>query len=123
MTRGAPTDTSPPTQSGERSVLVQLSDPHIRVGTRDRARSDALATAVRGVLELPVTPEAVLLTGDLVDTGADAEYRRVAELLSPLGMPVHVLPGNHDEPDTLREHFALPGSAGDPVQYSVTAGD
>jgi Icc protein len=41
----------------------------------------------------------VLVSGDLADGGTPAEYERVRELLSPLPMPVHVLPGNHDRLD------------------------
>jgi 3',5'-cyclic AMP phosphodiesterase CpdA len=44
------------------------------------------------------------------------------ELLAPLSMPVHVLPGNHDDRDALREFFAPPGGdgeAGAPLQYTA----
>jgi hypothetical protein len=52
--------------------------------------------AVEAVLALDPLPDAVLISGDLADTGAAAEYERVRELLTPLPMPVHLLPGNHD---------------------------
>jgi Icc protein len=76
------------------------------------------------VLALRPRPDAVLVSGDLADTAAAEEYRIVRELLAPLPMPVHVLGGNHDDRDALREWFpvageergadaaALPGAAG-----------
>jgi 3',5'-cyclic AMP phosphodiesterase CpdA len=81
------------------TILAQLSDPHIRVGPNDEGSGAALANAVAAVLRLHPLPDAVLVTGDLADTGTAAEYERVRELLAPLPMPVHVLPGNHDALD------------------------
>src|SRR4051812_18739345 len=78
------------------AVLVQLSDPHIRIGPDDRGSARALAAAVERVLALPDRPAAVLVSGDIADSGAAAEYERARELLAPLDMPVHLLAGNHD---------------------------
>ena len=50
------------------------------------------------MLALDPLPDAVIVTGDLADGAMPAEYDRVRELLEPLPMPVHVLPGNHDDP-------------------------
>src|SRR6185295_6038037 len=48
----------------------------------------------------------VLVTGDLVDGGTAAEYERFRVLIGPLPMPVHVLPGNHDDLDWAGPHTA-----------------
>jgi len=80
-------------------TIAQLSDPHIRVGPDDEGSAAALARAVDAVLGLTPLPQAVLVTGDLADHATAAEYERFAELVAPLTMPVHVLPGNHDELD------------------------
>jgi 3',5'-cyclic AMP phosphodiesterase CpdA len=71
---------------------------------------------------MPDVPDAVLMSGDLADNAADAEYELVHELLAQLGAPVYVLPGNHDDRDALRRHFDLPGAVGTPVQYTVELG-
>jgi 3',5'-cyclic AMP phosphodiesterase CpdA len=105
------------------SLLAQLSDPHMRVGADDGASATALAAAVDAVLGLRPVPHAVLVSGDIADTGAAREYERVRELLAPLPMPVHVLPGNHDDRAALREHFGLPGAPDDPLQYTVPCAD
>src|SRR5207244_178210 len=50
-------------------------------------------------------PDVVLATGDLVDTAHPEEYRRLRHLLSPLSMPVYLIPGNHDDRDALAGEF------------------
>lgn len=45
-------------------------------------------------------------TGDLVDGGDPRAYRAAVEALAALPMPVHVIPGNHDDRAALREAFA-----------------
>lgn len=56
---------------------------------------------MRALAALRPVPDAVLVSGDLADTAAEAEYARARELLAPLEMPVYVLPGNHDDPRAL----------------------
>jgi 3',5'-cyclic AMP phosphodiesterase CpdA len=41
-------------------------------------------------------PVAVLVTGDIANSGDPEEHARAAELLAPLGVPVHTAAGNHD---------------------------
>jgi 3',5'-cyclic-AMP phosphodiesterase len=67
-------------------------------------------------------PDAVLLSGDLTEHAADAEYDQVRELLASIDAPLHVLPGNHDDRAVLRRHFDLPGVDGEPVQYAADLG-
>jgi Icc protein len=86
------------------TVIAQLSDPHIRVGPDDQNSARALANAVDSVLSLDPLPHAVLVTGDLAEGGTAAEYDRFRELIAPLPMPVHVLPGNHDDLDWAGPH-------------------
>jgi 3',5'-cyclic AMP phosphodiesterase CpdA len=76
-------------------MLVQISDPHLRTDD-DEASARALAAAVARVRALPQAPDAVLVSGDVADTGAEAEYALARELLAPLKMPVHLIAGNHD---------------------------
>jgi 3',5'-cyclic-AMP phosphodiesterase len=108
------------------ALLAQLSDPHLRVGAGDREAAQALAAAVRSVLALRPVPDAVVVTGDIANSAAAGEYERARELLAPMSMPVHVLAGNHDDRDALRELFApagVDGEAGAPLQYTVRVGD
>jgi 3',5'-cyclic-AMP phosphodiesterase len=103
-------------------LLVQLSDPHIGATWAGGDPAAGLRAAVESVRRLPDDPDAVLMSGDLADNAADGEYELVRELLAQLSAPVYVLPGNHDDRDTLRRHFDLPGAMGTPVQYAVNLG-
>jgi Icc protein len=105
-------------------MLVQLSDLHVRVGAGDGRAARRLAATVEAVAALDPRPDAVLLSGDLVDVPSAAAYERVRELLAPLALPLHAVPGNHDDRDALRAAFApgMPAAAGAPVRSAVTCG-
>src|SRR5262249_45134433 len=91
-----------------RNVLVQISDPHLR--TDDPVSAQALIAAVERIRSLPDQPDAVLVSGDVADTGSEQEYALARELLAPLAMPVHLIAGNHDR---------MP----ERTQYAVRCGD
>jgi 3',5'-cyclic-AMP phosphodiesterase len=102
-------------------LVVQLSDPH--VNDDDEVPARMLADAVRAVAARDPAPGAVLVTGDLTEHGSASEYERVRELLSVLGMPVHVLAGNHDEREALRAIFPQPDDgAGEDYRYATRCG-
>lgn len=108
------------------TALAQLSDPHIDVGPGDTGSSEALAAAVEAVLALDPAPDAVLVSADLTNRSDARSYERVRELLAPLPMPVHVLPGNHDDREALRAWFTDDDVAGlhqDPFHYTVSCGE
>ena len=57
------------------------------------------------------------MSGDVGEHGDPAEYALARELLAPLPMPVHVLAGNHDDPEALSEAF------GTPARYTAEVGE
>ena len=91
-------------------LLVQLSDPHIGATWAGGDPVAGLRAAVESVRRLPDRPDAILMSGDMADNAADGEYELVRDLLAEIGVPVFVLPGNHDDRDRLRAHFDLPGA-------------
>jgi 3',5'-cyclic-AMP phosphodiesterase len=107
-------------------VVAQLSDLHLRTDGDDQGAAQRLQAAVAAVLALTRPPDAVLVTGDLADDGDPRTYARVRELLAPLPMPVHPIPGNHDDRDALREawedHPGVAGTVGGPIVYAERAG-
>jgi len=86
------------------TVLIQLSDPHLCVREGDAERR--LARAVAAASELQPGPCAVLLTGDIADEPAVEVYERAHRMVAELGVPVHAIPGNHDDRDLLARTFA-----------------
>ncbi len=106
-------------------ALLQLSDPHIGAdwGGPDGPQPAAgLSRAVDAVLTLPDRPDALVLTGDLTQNGTPEEYATVRELLEPLRLEPHPIPGNHDRRAALREAFDLPGAGEEHVSYAVDLG-
>jgi 3',5'-cyclic AMP phosphodiesterase CpdA len=78
-----------------------------------------LQAAIASMDRLGIAPDAVLVSGDLVDHATDLEYEQVAGALGQIATPVHILPGNHDRRDMMRRHFKLAGEPDSPVQYSA----
>lgn len=90
-------------------VIAQITDLHIglpgsRVDERYRT-AEHLERAVAHLNALEPRPDVVVATGDLVDVGTAEEYARLRALLAPLAMPVHLVPGNHDDREALRAAF------------------
>ncbi len=103
-------------------LLVQLSDLHIGANENGFDPVPHLEAVVDAVRSLPNRPDAVLVSGDLTDDGAEDGYRVARELLERLEAPHYVLPGNHDDRGRLRAAFGLPGEGDEPVRYSVGVG-
>ncbi len=93
-----------------RFLLAQVTDMHIKAGGKLSYRvvdtEAALARCVAHLMKLPQRPDAVLFSGDLVDFGRPDEYQNLARLIAPLTMPAYLMPGNHDNPEQMRQSFA-----------------
>ncbi len=91
------------------SFLVQLTDTHIvepgqlLYGKVDTAAH--LAEAVEQINRMSPQPDLVMVTGDLVEHPGAATYGHFAQLIEPLRAPVFIMPGNHDSPQLMLEHF------------------
>jgi 3',5'-cyclic-AMP phosphodiesterase len=105
------------------TIIVQLSDLHLRADKDGLGPARRLQRVLRQVAELQPPPSAVLLSGDLVDTPSAEAYAQARELVGALRLPVHAIPGNHDDRVLLRAHFGTSSStAGAPVNLAVNCG-
>lgn len=104
------------------TLLVQLSDSHVGADWEGVDPEPRLEHVIDAVLALPNPADAVLVTGDVAADGLEGEYELAREMLDRLPMPVHVLPGNHDDRARLRRAFGLPGDGAEPINYSVDVG-
>lgn len=90
-------------------LIAQLSDTHIKhSGKLAYKRVDTtlmLNIAIDHLLQLPQSPDLVLITGDLVDEGTVDEYLRLREILRKLPAPYFLIPGNHDDRNNMRNVF------------------
>jgi len=90
-------------------LVAQISDPHVRpIGEHYKDAVDSnrmFADAIEHLNHLDPRPDLVLLTGDLVDEGQEAEYASLRALLAALERPCLLMPGNHDDRETLARCF------------------
>lgn len=104
-------------------LIAQLTDLHVQVGAGDELASERVKLAIELLGRLDRRPDAILLTGDLVNTGTADEYERLGELLAPLfstGVPLLPVIGNHDHRHLLRAVFDRAGDG--PLQYEARVG-
>ena len=72
-------------------LLAQISDPHIGATWAGGDSAARFAATVEQAQRLPDHPDAVLISGDLADNAAPAEYELVRDLVARLGTPTYVL--------------------------------
>ncbi len=71
--------------------IAHLSDLHLGGGERRARVARALAAALNEDL-----PDAIIVSGDVTDHGADKEAELFAEIFGDFGPRLIVVPGNHD---------------------------
>lgn len=86
------------------TLLIQLSDLHL--GLREGEADGRLARALEAAAALQPRPLAMLLTGDIADEPGAEVYERAHRMVAELGIPIHAIPGNHDDRDLLARTFA-----------------
>ncbi len=102
--------------------VVQISDLHIGGENAE----ERLATVVESICALNEKPDAVLMTGDLAETGSPAQYDLLRRLL-PSKVPILPVMGNHDLRTGIHRTFGADGllakMAGGFIQYETVIGD
>jgi len=108
------------------SSIIQITDTHILppgemlYGVTDSAAN--LRGTVTQINRMRPRPDAVLITGDLVEGPDEASYRHFIELIKALEIPAYVIPGNHDDPQMMLREFADTAyfpAIDDTIQYAI----
>lgn len=79
--------------------ILHVSDLH--TGTRE----DPAVEHALSVLVERLEPELIVASGDLTHRGRPEQHERAAAFLRSFGLPLHVIPGNHDIPYTFPARF------------------
>lgn len=108
--------------SAQPFLLLQISDTHLGANWMGIDPDECLLRAVEAILDLPQRADALVISGDLTQNGTPEEYERLRELIAPLDLEPHVLPGNHDLRAALRGAFGLPGKGDEPASHAVDLG-
>lgn len=107
--------------------FVHLSDLHLSPDFEAQGQPDTsinLKNAVKIIQGLEPTPEFVVVSGDLTNTGSKADFALAKELLDTLPMPVLLTLGNCDDRKEFYKTFLPEVHASDePYNHSQIFGD
>ncbi|TWU17682.1 3',5'-cyclic adenosine monophosphate phosphodiesterase CpdA [Novipirellula galeiformis] len=100
-----------------------LSDTHISASPDGTARginmTDNLKSVISDIAGLEKRPANLIINGDCaLSVGSPGEYQNFANCVAPLdelGIHLHLTMGNHDDRETLYEHFAKARPTAQPV--------
>jgi hypothetical protein len=109
--------TSGPRSGAGSFSFVQISDTHI--GFSKLANPDTTATlkeTIAKIRALPQRPDFVVHTGDVTHLATAQQFDMAQQVLSELGVPLHVVPGEHDlvdgnDPRPFLQRFGRNGAA------------
>src|SRR5579875_680630 len=94
-------------------LIAQLSDLHLQNGSLGAEPARLFYRALGRVLSLDRRPDCVVITGDVANGGADDEYALLREIVGRFPLPIHLLPGNHDDPKVMVSSFGGSSYLGD----------
>jgi 3',5'-cyclic AMP phosphodiesterase CpdA len=106
--------------------FVQISDTHI--GFSKAANPDPVGTlneTIAKIKALPAAPDFIIHTGDVTHLATPGQFDLAQQLMREIGLPVHVVPGEHDlvdgnDPRAFLDRFGR--QAKDGGWYSFDAG-
>ena len=102
-------------------LIAHFSDTHIQTGPLAAEPARPFHRALGRVLALDRRPDCVVITGDIANSGSDAEYDAFRQILGAFPIPVHLTTGNHDDPKVMVAQFQGTGflGGGDSPYYTV----
>ncbi len=92
--------------------VLHLTDPHLFADLNGELRGTVTANSLQTVLDHYSAGDwrahRALVTGDLIQDDTAEAYEHFRELLLPLQLRVHCVPGNHDIPELMQPVCDLP---------------
>jgi len=87
--------------------ILQISDCHVSVDPSATYRGQNADRNLKKLIPAmrAMNPDFILLTGDVSEDASPDSYARVAAMLETLDAPLLALPGNHDDPAVMQQHF------------------
>lgn len=80
--------------------ILHITDPHLFANAASSLRGTVTHETLSAVLDhyrnSAWHADLISMTGDVIQDGSADAYARFKELLGPLGLPTHCVPGNHD---------------------------
>lgn len=101
--------------------IAQISDLHLGMDPPDAGQMNArrLRAVLADIFARDVTPDLLLVSGDLTDHGSAEGYAEVRTALADVPVPVHLMLGNHDDRAAFGAAFPETPMADGFVQYAV----
>jgi 3',5'-cyclic AMP phosphodiesterase CpdA len=96
-------------------LLAQLSDTHFDTRARNAERAERVMAYLA---DLPRRPDAILVTGDIAESGKIEEYEQARATLAA-DVPVWLVPGNHDDRANLREVLLRRPASYEPINQVI----
>jgi len=94
-------------------LIAEITDTHLMSGGLpaydDIDTRSFLDAAIDKLASLSPRPDVLLAAGDISDDGTADSYRIFRESVGRLGIPVYVVPGNHDNRENMRSAFSADG--------------
>ncbi len=103
-------------------LIAQITDTH--VGFEPEAGENEFnfvrfRNVLGHLLNQPVRPDMLILSGDLTDGGQAECYGRIRNLVQDCPFPVHVIPGNHDSREEMLRAFPDCPTADGFAQFAI----
>jgi len=99
--------------------ILHVTDPHLFENADGSLRGTnthrTLAAVVQHIRRRQWPADFVAMTGDTIQDDTPGAYQRFRDLVAPLGLPVHCVPGNHDIRPLMQAALSTP-----PFHYCET---
>jgi Icc protein len=103
---------NPDADDGDLIRILHLTDPHLFADSEGSLRGTATQASLQRVLDhyrsSDWNADRVVITGDLIQDDSAEAYDRFRDLMLPLNMRMHCVPGNHDVRDLMQRVCCAP---------------